>query len=170
MKFSFPRMLLWILVSGVLVTAVSAHGGGEIQLANAPIGPYKMTLWLNPPNPQAQQTMHITVGLAAPPNDAPMLDATIFIDVTNAATGNLVLTTPATTEASINRLFYETDFTLAEPGLYEVNTRISAPGGQGSAAFSVEVAPPNPTNWLVIGLAGLAMVVLFSLWRNRQRN
>ncbi len=170
MKVS-PFLVLVLIVASLMgATAVRAHGGGEIQLAYIPIGPYKMTLWLNPPAPQARQPMHITIGLAAPPNDAPMLDATIMIDIHDTATGNLVLTTPATTAASINKLFYETDFILAEPGLYEINTRVSTSAAQGEAAFTVEVAPPNTTNWLLIGLASLSFVVIFMLLRNRQRN
>ncbi len=170
MKAFLLRLLVLLWAGFWAVTAILAHGGGEIQLANAPIGPYKMTLWLNPPNPQAQQTTHITVGLAEPPNDAPMLDAAVQIDIIDTASGALILTTPATTEASINKLFYETDFTLPNPGIYEVNTRVVAPEGQGAASFSMEVTPASRTNWLLIGFTGLGLVVLITLLRNRQRN
>lgn len=164
------RVLL--VLAGVvgLVTAVYAHGGGEIQIAFAPVGPYKMTLWLNPPNPQAGQVMHITVGVAAPPNDAPMLDATVEIEISDATSGELILTTEATTAASINRLFYETDFTIAEPGSYRVNTTVSASDGAGSAEFMLEVAPASTTNWLLIGLGGLGFIFLIALWRARTQN
>lgn len=169
MKFSILRAFFLCLVGLWGAASAAAHGGGEIQFANAPIGPYKMTLWLNPPAPQAQQTMHITIGLSAPPNDAPMLDATILIEISDAASGSLILTTPATTEASINKLFYETDFTLAEPGAYQVNARVSAPDGEGSAAFTMEVNPASRTNWLLVGLLGLGFIFLYTLLHGRRR-
>ena len=146
-----------------------AHGGGEIQLANAPIGPYKMTVWLNPPQPQAGKTMHITVGLAAPPNDAPVLDATMQVQITRADTQQIVVTTPATTEQSTNKLFYETDFAVAEVGEYEATILVDAPAGGGSGAFPITVIPAQTTNWLLIGLVALALVVLGSVYRNRSR-
>lgn len=165
------NLLLGLLLLGGIfgaTTAVAAHGGGEIQLAFVPVGPYKMTLWLNPPQPQAQQTMHITVGLATPPDDAPMLDAQVEIVVADAANGRVVLTTAATTAASINKLFYETDFTLPDSGSYRVIARVSGPDGSGSAEFAMTVAPASNTNWLLIGLGGLGLLFLLALLRARK--
>ncbi len=167
---TMKKLLFGLLLFGSILgatTAVAAHGGGEIQLAFVPVGPYKMTLWLNPPQPQAQQTMHITVGLATPPDDAPMLDAEVEIVVTDAENGRVVLTTHATTAASINKLFYETDFTLPDPGSYHVTARVSGPDGGGSAAFAMTVTPASPTNWLLIGFGGLGVLFLLALVRAR---
>lgn len=162
-------LLYWLLLGGIsgTTTAVAAHGGGEIQLAFVPVGPYKMTLWLNPPLPQAQQTMHITVGLATPPDYAPMLNAEVEIIVADAENGRVIFTTPATTEASINKLFYETDFSLRDPGEYRVTARVSGPDGRGSADFIMTVTPASTTNWLLIALGGLGVLFLLSLVRAR---
>lgn len=163
------QLSLLILLLGLFcaVPLAWAHGGGEIQLVNAPVGPYKMTVWLNPPQPQAGKAIHITVGLAAPPDDAPMLDATMQVQVKAVAAQQIVVTTPATTEQSINKLFYETDFTVADAGAYEVTVFVDAPGGSGSGTFTMPVSQARATNWLVIGLVALAAVVLLSIYRNR---
>lgn len=162
------RLLLILLLSLPLAfTRAGAHGGGEIQIANAPVGPYKLTAWLNPPQPQAGKTMHITIGLSEPPDDAPMLDAAIAVQITAVATNQLILTTQATTAQSINRLFYETDFTLADVGDYVVTMVVTAPGGEGTAVFPMTVNPARDANWLLIGLLALVVVTLGSLYRNR---
>jgi len=169
------RRLLHILLPLLLLTLTAprlfAHGGGEIQLANEPIGPYKVTIWLNPPAPQAAQTLHVTVGIAAPPDDAPVLNAAVRIEVVDALSGEVVLTTSATTAASTNKLFYETDFELPDSGTYHVNTIVDAPDGGGTAVFPMEVSPASNTpDWLLIGGVFLGVVVLFSLLRNRHQN
>lgn len=165
------RIFLALLLLAITAPLLFAHGGGEIQLANEPVGPYKVTIWLNPPAPQATRTLHITVGISAPPDDAPVLDAIVNIEIIDMVSGEVIFRTPATTAASTNRLFYETDFELSEVGTYQVNTVVEGNEGGGTAVFTMEVIPSRMTpNWLLIGGISLGIVVLFSLLRNRHRN
>lgn len=163
----FIGFVLILYLLGYGVSVVQAHGGGEIQLANVPIDTYKMTVWLNPPQPQANQTLHITAGLSAPPDDAPVLDAVMEVQVVDAETQQQILSVPATTAQSTNKLFYETDFTIADEGQYDVILLVTTPTANGTASFPMAVSPARSTNWLVIGLVALGLVVVFSLYRNR---
>ncbi len=162
-----PVLLLLLLSLIAAVPVLHAHGGGEIQIANAAVGPYTMTVWLNPPQPRTGETIHITVGLAEPPQFAPMLDAEVMVEITAVSEQRLVLTTPATTAASVNKLFYETDFTLDEAGDFNVLLNVNGPDGGGEAAFTMSLSSANRTNWLFIGLAALVGIAGVSLFRNR---
>ena len=105
-------------------------------------------------------------GLAAA-DDRPILDADVQVQVTAVADQQQVLSTPATTEASVNKLFYETDFVIDEVGEYQVSVIVAGPDGSGNATFPMTVAPARPMNWLAIGLAALVLVVAATLYRHR---
>jgi hypothetical protein len=75
---------------------------------------------------------------------------------------------PATTEQSVNKLFYETDLEVPAAGDYEVEFHIRGAEGEATVSLVVEVQAPSRVNWLVIGLAGLGLVVVIGWWRSRQ--
>lgn len=163
------RLLLFSLALCLLpVWPLSAHGGGEIQLADVPVGPYKLIVWLNPPAPRADQTVHVTVGLSIPPHDAPVLDATVLVQVSLRDSQEIVLRGAATTANSINKLFYETDFTLDKAGEYRVFLLVDGPLGGGTADFPLTLAPPSPINWTYVGLVGLLVIMLLAVVRQRR--
>ncbi|MBL1131011.1 MAG: hypothetical protein HND44_21460, partial [Chloroflexi bacterium] len=65
--FTLPIVLL------LLVEEVGAHGGGALQIANAPVGACLASVWLAPSSPRANKTLHVTVGLADAASGAPVL-------------------------------------------------------------------------------------------------
>lgn len=152
---------LLVLVGGI--RPLHAHGGGEIKVGREPVGPYKLTVWMNPPQAQPEETIHITVGALAE-DDAPLLDAAIKVTMTNVTTGDIYITEPATTEQSTNKLFYETDFPAPDEGLYEISVAMTRGDVSGQVAFQTEVQKTRNINWLVIGLVGIGVVLAAALF------
>lgn len=145
-----------------------AHGGGELIAGPVPVGAYAVYIWLNPPDPRATEAIHFTVGVAAPDDRQPILDAQIVVEMRAKNDGSLIVSAPVTTEQSVNKLFYETDIEVATPGLYEAVFFVSGTDGEGSITVDVEVGPPSKINWLMIGLSGLGVIVILGWWRSRK--
>lgn len=152
----------------VLAPQIAAHGGGELIAGPIAAGPYTLSVWVNPPIPRAADAIHYTVGVASPEDGQPVLDAEIMVEMVSTGNSTLAASAPATTEQSINKLFYETDVQVSEPGLYETTFFVAGPAGEGSLAVDIMVEPPSRINWLVIGLTGLAVIIIAGWWRTRR--
>lgn len=153
----------------VNISLAAAHGGGDLIARSVQVGPYTASVWVNPPDPRANETIHFTVGLAAPEDGSPVLDADIQVAMRVPGREEAVATAAATTEQSVNRLFYETDVEVPAAGDYEVDFQIKGVEGGGTITLDVEVKPASRANWLIIGLAGLGMVLVLGWWRSRRR-
>jgi hypothetical protein len=106
--------------------------------------------------------------VAKPENKAAVLDAQVLVTM-QLQEGDLApISAPATTEQSINKLFYETDLDLLEPGRYLTTIEIAGPEGQGDLSLDLDVKPPSPFNWFLIGLAGIGLVLVFGWLRTRR--
>lgn len=175
MKTRSIFLIILLIVSGGWwahhVPAVSAHGGGTMQVASAAAGPYRVTVWTAPSVARAGDPIHVTVAVASAVNDAPVLDAEVRVRLSPLERGGPALTRVATTGQSANKLYYETDFTVADGGLYEVGISVRGPQGEGVVSFEAELEPARNTNWfLIAGLAGLGVIVavgLFRVWQDR---
>ena len=152
---------LLVLVGGI--RPLLAHGGGEIKIGREPVGPYKLTVWMNPPQAQPGETIHITVGALAE-DDSPLLDVVMVVEMTNVANGAVVINKPATTEQSTNKLFYETDFPAPDEGKYEISVAMTRGDVSGQVAFQTEVKTTRNINWLVIGLVGIAAILAATMF------
>ena len=158
--------LLAVLFAGTGLAA--AHGGGDLIARSVQTGPYTASIWVNPPDPRAKEVIHFTVGLASPEDGSPVLDADILVVMRYAGSGETAATAPATTEQSVNRLFYETDIEVPVEGDYEVEFQVSGAEGEGSISLIVEVKQASSVNWLMVGLAGLGLVLILGWWRSRR--
>lgn len=160
-----------LLACGLLLVArAHAHGGGELVVRLAPAGPYSVSVWVNPPQPRVDAPVHFTVGVASQADGTPMLDAVVDVELRGVDDATAVYTAPATTDQSVNKLFYETDMDITAPGIYAATARVEGPDGGGDVTFTVDVGEGGSPNWLALGLAGLAIVLGIGLWRSaRQR-
>lgn len=158
-------LVIWLVLVGLAggVRPLLAHGGGEIKIGREPVGPYKLTVWMNPPQTQPGETIHITVGALAE-DDSPLLDAAMMVEMTDVASGGVIITEPATTERSTNKLFYETDFPAPDEGLYEISVAMTRGDVSGQVSFQTEVKTARNVNWLVIGLVGIGVVLAGALF------
>jgi hypothetical protein len=164
----FSLLFFLLAFSFTKAGLIDAHGGGDLIARSVQAGPYIVSVWVNPPDSRALEPIHFTVGLASPSDGGPVLDAVVLVTMRELGGGEAVVTAPATTEQSINKLFYETDLEVAEAGDYEVEFQIAGADGEGMVSLLVEVKAPSGVNWLVIGLAGLGLVVVFGWWRSRR--
>jgi hypothetical protein len=147
-----------------------AHGGGLIHVAGEPAGDYRVTVWVAPNEVEAGKTMHFTVAVVEGENNDMILDADVGIEVFSVESGELVLSGPATTEQSVNKLFYEADFPQApEAGMVTVVTTVNGRLGSGDVSFDLEIIPAKITiNWLLIGIGGLVVVVVIGVFLSRR--
>jgi hypothetical protein len=154
-----------ILVFGFSGVAL-AHGGGTPQLANAKIGPYRISVWTEPA-PLRVGEAHFSIAVAEPPaSDAaqyesgpPVLGATVELQLQPVAGTGQILTAQATHETAVNKLFYEADIDLPAEGLWEVTISVAGADGSGSVSFEIEVLPSSNSGWMVFGGIGLAVLV-----------
>ena len=139
------------------------------QLANAVVGPYRVSVWTQP-EPLRVGTMHISVAVSEPPEagregevGAPVLDATVRVRLEPLRGEGGAITVFATHEAAVNKILYETDLELPSEGQWRVEVFVDGPAGSGSGAFDVRVLPPSRLNWALVGGAGLLLLTLYWL-------
>jgi hypothetical protein len=157
--------IVWTLCLLLPIRPALAHGGGELQIGNAPIGNYLVSVWNNPPTARAERTIHVTVGVAQAGSGAPVLDATVMVLILNDR-AETVATAPATTEQSVNRLFYEADLPGVPEGVYEMQVMVTGSQGGGEIAFPLVVEPVLLWPWLGgIVAAGGAVWLVLRYWR-----
>jgi len=162
-------VLIILFIFFFWITPVDAHGGGVLQAANEPAGPYKVSVWTSPSPFENGRPVHITIGIAGGTEDEPVLDATVQVIATSRNT-NQTISAKATTEQSTNKLFYEADFTLPEQGIYDIQIQVVGAAGEGAIVFEVEALPPGNSSGWMLGFIGLGIVmsfILFRLWEGQ---
>ncbi|MCA9953335.1 MAG: hypothetical protein H6657_05380 [Ardenticatenaceae bacterium] len=163
---NFLRLVILLALLMMSWQTAVAHGGGALQIANAPVADYQVSVWTNPPTARAGQTIHVTVGVAMAGTGEPMLEAEVLATVLDA-NGQPATSAAATTDQSINRLFYEADLGGLPAGEYELVVRVSGPAGSGPVSVPLSVTPASVLPW-VLGVVGAVMFVVFVfLWGRR---
>lgn len=163
------RVLTLPVVLLLLVEEVGAHGGGALQIANAPVGACLASVWLAPSTPRANKALHVTVGLADAASGAPVLDGTVLVAVADVASGRQVAAAPATTAQSVNRLFYEADLPAQMPGDYLFAVTTTCQGVTEVLTFVAAVRPSSNPLFIALPLAAGGLLVAVWLWRQWQR-
>lgn len=149
-------LLLFALLFVLPATTTLAHGGGTPQLIQAPAGPYEVYAWTNP-TPVRVGTLHVTVALTDPASGEPVLD--VPVEVIASPADGAPIASPATHDQATIKSYYETDLEIPSEGPWQVTISFQAPQGPGEASFDLDVQPRSFTNWLVIGIAGLVLIV-----------
>ncbi len=170
MKRNPRKTLFFVLyVLLLLTTAVPsllAHGGGLIYVAGEAAGAYRVTVWVAPDEVEVGKTLHFTVAVVEAESNDMLLDAEVGIEVRAADSGELVLSGPATTAQSVNKLFYEADFPEApEAGTYTAVTTVNGRYGTSDISFEFDVVPAKTAiNWLYAGIGGLIVIVVIGFF------
>lgn len=151
------RCLLLLTLLVLLPTSSAlAHGGGTPQLIQAPAGPYEVYAWTNP-TPVRVGMLHVTVALTDPASGEPVLNVPVEVIASPAA--GAPIASPATHDKATIKSYYETDLEIPTEGPWQVTISFQASQGPGEASFGVDVQPRSFTNWPVIGIAGLVLIV-----------
>jgi hypothetical protein len=156
-------------MSALPPTPVFAHSDGTMQLASAPAGPYKMTVWIWP-DPARTGEVHISIALVLAEDASPVLDANVNVDM-KSTSGDVALSAPATTENSENKFLYEVVMDVPKSGSYEITiASIGSDNSGGEVTFQLEVVSGKTINWLLLlPIAIVLAVVIYWLIRKRRR-
>jgi hypothetical protein len=169
------RLLLFLgLLSLCPEGAAMAHGGGTLRLSNAPVGPYRLSIWTQPDVLRVGE-VHLTLGVTEPGPEGsleagpPILDATVVITARPLSGGEIVELL-ASRDNAANKLFYEADFELDQPGTWRFDVQVSGPQGGGAAGFESDVSPPSALNVPLLAGVGVILAVVAWLFMGRRRS
>ncbi len=152
------RWLVAILLAGLVVGRVSAHGCGKVVIASESIDGYVVTV-CHFPYPAETGTNHITVALADEAAEQPVLNRPITITATD---GRQTLRHPATHDNATNRLLYEADFAIREAGVWDFAIEIE--GVARPLTFTAAIAQASFFSAERIA-AVIAVLVVGIIWR-----
>lgn len=158
-------LVCWFVLWGE--TAVFAHGGGPIQIAREPMCDEFVSVWLNPDPTQSNDVLHLTVGVAEA-DSTPVLDKMVTVAIVE--NGTVVVSKPATTEQSVNRLFYEADFDPVGAGDYTVDVSVSCPTGDVTTSFAMPVKSATfLSRFFPFIIGGFLFLIGFLIYRRWQK-
>ena len=159
MRKYFVVMLFLILASLGVAWPVSAHGGlGTLQIANQPIGAYRLNVWTTPEMLRPGDILVAAVITAD--NGGPVLGCHVTYFLRNQHDGKRIAL-PTTAATAVTGFAYETIFHISEPGAYLVEIEIATPGGdQADAAFSVEIVSVSLATKIAIYIAVVVTFIL----------
>ena len=161
--------LVSILMSALPPTQVFAHSDGAMQLASAPAGPFKLTVWTWP-DPARTGEVHISIALVLAEDASPVLDANVNVDM-KSSSGDVTLSAPAATENSENKFLYEVVMDVPKSGSYEITiAAIGSDNTGGEVTFQLEVVSKKAMNWLLLIPIAIVMAgVIYWLIRKSRR-
>lgn len=173
-RFSYLVSRLWSLVwpsSALRLSALAlllacaartaAHGIGTPQVLNAVAGPYLLSAWTDPDPLRADET-HVVVAVTDPESREPIItDVAVTVTMTSLADPAQTVTAVAGPD-NVNRLLFAAEFNdRVSEGRWRVDLAATGARGAGEGvSFEVNVEPARGFNWLWLGIAGLAAVVL----------
>ena len=139
--------LIWALF---IVSTVGAHGFGKQMVAEEQAGPYTVSVWLDPATPTTHEPAHLTVSVSFEAELVHDAEITIHAQHTDSTKN---LTSTATHEQAVNKLFYEGELEFKNTGDWLIEISIDGEHGQGQTAFGLTVTDENalPIEWLVGG-------------------
>lgn len=177
------RIKIFLIMCSVLLVGVSTalgHGLGRQVVEQEVVGPYTVSVWVEPEAVQPGDEVHLTISLQ---NDtATMFVTTASIAITAEPPVETAepLTSTATIGGSANPLFYEGLLKLADAGEWNIQVVITGPEGAAEVEFPLEVGGDSGGGdsegsnlrdlGQVLGLIGIGIVTLAVLFQAlRQR-
>ncbi len=154
-------LTIWSILLVTADAAVLANGG-QVRVANYPVGPYEVTVFTSPV-PLTTGLVDVSVLLQRRETREIVDGATITLTV--IAPDGTTQRYPVTREQATNRLYYAAEFTIAEPGIYQFQLEVRGPEAAGALAFEATVeraSSPFWRSWWFWGVIGLAAVIV--LW------
>lgn len=145
---------------------VQAHTEGQMQLAAAPAGPYKITVWTSP-DPARVGEVHVAVAVTLADDASPVLDAEVSVLLNPLGDGSPI-SAPATTDKSENKFLYEAIVIVEEGGTYEtIISIVGSDGARGEASFELEIESDSNGNWFLVvsAIIILAALLYFAMKR-----
>jgi hypothetical protein len=175
----FASVWLFLFLASVFrgIPGVQAHGGGTPVLTNEEIGPYWISVWVQP-YPPRPDNFHLTVALSEPgaiseqfkEAGPPVLDATVEVKLRLVAEPEETVSALATHDNAENKFLYEVDVFTLHTGDWEAAIAVTGlDGGSGTIRFPIEVvsASPLPLPWLIMGATIIFFIAAWWLIRRQ---
>lgn len=162
-------LLLLLCLWAGHVGPAGAHGGGKLQVNQAPVGSCRVSVWSAPSAPRANTPLHVTVGVAQAVDGAPVLDALVQVQVVDTAGNQPVAQATATTGQSANKLFYEADLPALRPGPYTFAVTTSCGEATATVSFPVEIRPAVNPLFIALPLVAGALLAAAGLYHKWQK-
>ncbi len=160
-----PRLVVLAIafLSTFPVSPPAIANGGQVRIANHPIGPYEVTVFTSPV-PLQTGTVDVSVLLQRREDRAIVDNAEIILTIT-PANGGPSQRYPVTREQATNKLYYAAEFSIDQPGPYRMELAIRAPEGAGAVAFDATVERATSSVWRSWWLWGaVAVTTIPLLW------
>ncbi|MCI0713290.1 MAG: hypothetical protein L0154_24245 [Chloroflexi bacterium] len=177
------RNKIFLILCSILLVGVStalSHGLGRQVVEQEVVGPYTVSVWVEPEAVQPGDEVHITISLQ---NDtATMFVTTASLAITAEPPDEIAepLTSTAIIGGSANPLFYEGLLELADVGEWTIRIVITGAEGAAEVEFALEVGGDSSSGdsevsnlrdlGQVLGLIGIGIVTLAVIFQAlRQR-
>ncbi|HFC12440.1 MAG TPA: hypothetical protein ENJ56_06310 [Anaerolineae bacterium] len=159
-------ILLCLLLS-LATKAVAAHGAGEAQIINQPLGKYSISVWQFPNMPEPGP-LHITLGLGL--EQQPVLNQAITVTLIPLENQSDPISNQATHDQAASRFLYETDLEVPQTGKWQI--LISVAGTTETISYDIVVTEAEKPLWTTtpfLGGVGLVFILLIAYWLRRSR-
>ncbi len=160
------RQLIRAIIAGTVAVLVSAWSaaanGGQVRVANYPVGPYEITVFTSP-TPLQTGMVDVSVLLQRRDTKAIVDDAQIVLTVEPVG-GGPSQNYPVSREQAINKLYYAVKFQMDEPGSYRMRLDVRAPEGAGAVEFDVTVERIGSSLWRSWWFWGAIVLLQIPLW------
>jgi hypothetical protein len=143
-------MRYWFGLALVLMTPLLVRADGGTVRFSRQAGGYRITLFTFPTSLRAG-VVDFSVLVQAADSGKPLLDVPVTIQVYPATDPQQRLGGPATTAAATNKLFHAIALELSEPGRWQVEVAVHAPGEPIRLQTELDIGPPIPA-WSELSL------------------
>jgi hypothetical protein len=179
MRFKIFLILFGVLLVGA--SSASSHGLGRQVIEQEVVGPYTVSVWVEPEAVQPGDEVHITISLQNDTATVFVTTATVAINAHHADETVEPLTTTAKIGGSANPLFYEGLVAVDDAGEWTIQIVITGPEGAAEVEFPLDVGVDSGgggdsevSNYSelgqVLGLIGIGIVTLAVIFQAlRQR-
>lgn len=132
-----------LIAAMALGIAPPAPGDGGTVRASERVGPYLVSAFTSP-TPLRTGPVDVSVLVQDAASREPVPDAVVWVRAVARDRPNRSLAKRATADQATNKLFRAALLELPEPGVWDVEVRVTGPGEPAAVRFAAEVGEPLP--------------------------
>ena len=130
---------VWLIAALALVTigpGVTRANGGQVRIADTPVGPYEITVYTSP-TPLRAGPIDVSALVERPGTTEPVLDVAVWVTIAPVGRDGPGGTFEATREQATTANMYAAEFSLPGEGDWRFTVRVEGPEGSGETSFDV---------------------------------
>lgn len=145
----------------------AAANGGTLLVAQAPAGPYAVSVFTSP-SPLRTGKVDVSVLVQRADADELVQDARVLVTAEELEHFGAAVEAPATQAQATNKLYYAAELDLPREGRWRFRVQVAGAAGEGMTGFEADVAPATLLDRPLLLLAlALLPVLLLVWWRSR---